>query len=72
MVVLIATKFKVPRYIPAPPTPAMTLPTISAFMLGAAPQIALPTMKMTTETTWVHLTLKVPYALPLAMKLVFA
>lgn len=32
----------VPLYVPVPPTPAMTLPTIKAFMVGAEPQTAQP------------------------------
>ena len=32
---------------PEPPSPAIVLPTISAFMFGAAPQTAEPTSKST-------------------------
>jgi hypothetical protein len=64
-VVLMVSRFKFPRYIPAPPIPAITLPTMSAFILGAAPQIALPIAKVVTLPICSHLTLKMPYALPL-------
>jgi hypothetical protein len=36
----------VPRYIPLPPIPAMARPTISAFIVGAAPQSAEPPRKV--------------------------
>lgn len=34
-----------PRYMPAPPMPATTRPTIIAFIVGAAPHMALPVSK---------------------------
>lgn len=39
-IVWMKARVRVPRYIPLPPTPARTRPTISAEMLGAAPQRA--------------------------------
>jgi hypothetical protein len=35
------------------------------FMLGAAPQTALPIERTVTLPTWSHLTLNIPYAFPL-------
>ena len=35
----------VPMYMPLPPRPAIALPTIMAFIVGAAPQTADPTSK---------------------------
>lgn len=37
-----------PRYIPLPPIPAIARPTMSAFMVGAAPQTVEPISKMAT------------------------
>ena len=45
-------------YIPLPPIPAITRPTIKAFMFGAAPHNALPTSKMKIEVLSSHLMLK--------------
>ena len=45
-------------YIPAPPAPQIARPTIRAFMVGAAPQTAEPTAKMTKLVQNVHLLLK--------------
>ena len=58
-------RLRFPRYIPPPPIPAITLPTMSASMVGAAPQMALPTAKVVTLLICSHLTLKMLYALPL-------
>jgi hypothetical protein len=63
--VFIERRFRFPIYIPAPPIPAMTLPTMSVFMLGAAPHSALPKAKVVTLPICSHFTLKIPYALPL-------
>lgn len=46
-----------PKYIPAPPRPQIARPTISAFMVGAAPQTAEPTSKMAVVTIYSHLQL---------------
>jgi hypothetical protein len=67
MDVFMEMRFRFPRYIPAPPMPAITLPKMRAFMLGAAPQIALPIAKAVTQPTCSHLTLKIPYAFPLSI-----
>lgn len=39
---------------PAPPAPASTGPTISAFMLGAAPQTVEPSSNKTMLATKIH------------------
>lgn len=56
---------------PNAPTPWITRPTMNAFMFGAAPQMTLPTSKMTTMDRKSHFTLKTPYALPLWTALAF-
>lgn len=58
------TYIKVPEYIPDPPIPAMTRPTMRALMVGAAPQIALPTSNSRILKMYSHRMLKMPYALP--------
>ncbi len=47
--VLTDNKVMTPRYMPLPPTPAMTRPMMKAFKFGAAPQRAEPTMNKITE-----------------------
>jgi hypothetical protein len=54
-----------PRYIPAPPIPAMTRPKIKAVMLGAAPQMALPISKRITAVMIIHLMLNSPKLRPM-------
>lgn len=63
-VVLMARMFSTPKYIPAPPAPAVTLPTIKAFMFGAPPQSAEPTANMIKLAIYKYLTSHMPYAFP--------
>ena len=65
MDVFMEMRLRFPRYMPAPPTPAITLPTMRTFMLGAAPRIAPLIAKIVILPTYNHFTLKIPYALPL-------
>ncbi len=51
-----------PRYIPAPPIPAITRPTIRELEVGAAPQRALPTSNTKTLNISRTFTLNSPYA----------
>ena len=43
-----------PEKTPADPSPAIALPMIKAFELGAAPHIAEPTSKRPMEATKIH------------------
>jgi hypothetical protein len=54
-----------PRYIPAPPAPAMTRPMISASMVGAAPQTALPISKSKTLRIMRNFVSTNPYRRPI-------
>src|ERR1700712_1910342 len=55
---------KAPTYIPLPPIPAITRPTIRAFEVGAAPHSALPASKTTRLARIKVLISNNPYALP--------
>ena len=43
---LYAKMMRAPEKIPAEPTPAMARPTMSAVLVGATPQMRLPSSKM--------------------------
>lgn len=60
-----AIKLIVPKYIPAPPPPAHTRPTMRAFMLGAAPHSALPAAKLRRLAMKSHFWSNMPYACPI-------
>lgn len=47
------------------PRPAIARPTIIAFIVGAAPQTALPTSNITTENKYKYFALNMPNSLPL-------
>jgi len=54
MLVVTESSVMTPTYMPLPPTPAMARPTMRAFMVGAEPQSAEPTSKMSTLIIYVH------------------
>ena len=47
-----------PERIPAPPSPAIALPTMNETEVGATPQIREPTSKIRREIRKTHLILK--------------
>lgn len=49
-----AIMMKAPQKMPAPPRPEIARPMIKAIDVGAAPQTALPTSKMTIEDKNTH------------------
>ncbi len=53
-----------PRYIPAPPAPAHTLPKTIPFIFGAAPHNALPAANMVKHPINIHFVSKIAYAFP--------
>lgn len=53
-----------PRYIPAPPAPAHTLPKTIAFIFGAAPHNALPAANIVRQPINIHFVSKIAYAFP--------
>src|SRR5699024_9792382 len=64
MVVVVARRVMSPTYMPDPETPHIARPIISAFIFGAAPQMADPTSNTNTERIYVHLALNWPNILP--------
>ena len=54
-----------PIYVPLPPMPAMTFPTIKAFIVGAEALIAEPTAYNTRATRNVHFLFERVYNFPL-------
>lgn len=55
-------KVKPPTYMPQPPIPAIALPTMSAFIVGADAEMALPISKSVTCAMYSHLMLNREYA----------
>ena len=60
----VSVVYSYPRYMPAPPAPAQTRPTIMASMDCAAPQTALAAAKFTRQAMKTHLLSKVLKAFP--------
>jgi hypothetical protein len=59
-----ATMIMAPLKRPDAPKPAMARPTMRATELGAAPQIADPTSKMSSAPKKTHLIFRHEYSLP--------